>query len=142
LKASAEKALHHGHQVTAYSLLTNRPLNDAAEQLAKSSPVPFYVASSLPEHSWEERLRRFARCFSCTDTEVTNGIRRSIGNLLQKVTHPRYFGEPIITRELLVEAFTGCQGAHPLIPEVFAKKSRQQLDTLFDQPFHLGVAPH
>ncbi|MFL5701532.1 MAG: NACHT domain-containing protein [Ktedonobacteraceae bacterium] len=141
MKASAEQALLHGHQVTGYSLLTNRPLNDAAWQLAKSSPVPFYVASSLPERYWEERLRRFARCFSCTDTEVADGIRRGIGDLLQRVTHRRYFGEPVITREMLIEAFTGSPATHALTPDIVAEKSRQQLNRLFRQPFHLGQLP-
>lgn len=145
LNVSAEKVRSRGYQVTGYSLLTNRSLNADAEKLvekfAKNSSIPFHIAQSLPERYWETRLQQFARRFSCTDTEVTHGIRGGIGDLLQKTANPRFFGEPIITKELLVEAFTGRQDTHPLTPNAVAEKSCQRLDKLFSQPFHLGSSP-
>lgn len=141
LQASKEKACVHGRQVTGYSLLTNRPLNEEAKKMIESSNLPFYVTSSLPEHYWEERLQQFARRFSCIDSEIQNGIRKGIGELMLRVTNPGHFGEPVITREMLIELFTGCQTAHELTPNLVAKKARQHINTLFTQSFHLNIQP-
>jgi hypothetical protein len=81
LQASEEKVRAKGRQVTAYSLLTNRPLNADALQIVKTYRLPFYVAPSLPEHYGEERLRQFARRFGCIDSEIEAGIRKGIGDV-------------------------------------------------------------
>lgn len=141
LQASETSAHGRGHQVTGYSLLTSRPLNDDARQLAQTYQLPFHIVSSLPERFWESRLRQFAQLFSCTDDEIERGIRQGIGDLLQKVTNPHFYGEPIITKELLIELFTGCQQAHAVTPELAAKKSQEHLNKLFDMPFHLDTHP-
>jgi hypothetical protein len=141
LQVSKEKAFIHGRQVTGYSLLTNRALSNDAQQMVATSPLPFYVTSSLPERYWEERLRQFARGFSCIDSEIEAGIRKGIGELLLRTTNPRFYGEPVITREMVIQLFTGCQTAHPLTPESVATKGQQQVLTLFTQPFHLDLQP-
>ncbi len=141
LQASTEKVRAQGRQVTGYSLLTNRPLNAGAQRLIDAYHFPFFVASSLPERYWEERLRQFARRFSCIDPEIDVGIRQSLGDLLLRATNPRYYGEPVITREMLIEAFTDCPTAHELTPEIVAEKGQQQLSELFTQPFHLEEQP-
>lgn len=141
LQASEVKVRAQGRQVTGYSLLTNRPLNAGARRLVDACHLPFFVVSSLPERYWEERLRQFARRFSCIDPEIDMGIRQSLGDLLLKATNPRYYGEPVITREMLIEAFTGWHAAHELTPEIVAAKGQQQLSELFTQPFHLEEQP-
>ncbi len=141
LKESEEKVRAKGRQVTGYSLLTNRPLNRDAQQIVKTYHPYFYVTSSLPERYWEERLRHFARHFGCIDPEIDTGIRKGIGDVLQRATNPRYYGEPVITREMIIEIFTGCQTAHELTPEIVAKKSQLRLSKLFTEPFHLDVTP-
>ncbi len=141
LQASEEKVRASGRQVTGYSLLTNRPLNSDAQRIVNTYHLPFYVASSLPERYWEERLRQFARGFSCIDSEIEAGIRQGIGELLLRTTNPRFYGEPVITREMVIKLFTGCQTAHALTPEIVATKGQQQLSELFTQPFHLDLQP-
>jgi hypothetical protein len=127
LQASEEKVRTRGRQVTGYSLLTNRPLNAGAQQVVKTYPLPFYAASSLPERYWEERLRQFARSFGCIDPEIDAGIRKGIGDALLRATHPHHYGEPVITREMIIEIFTGSQVAHAITPEMVAKKSHMHL---------------
>jgi hypothetical protein len=141
LQASEEKVRTRGLQVTGYSLLTNRPLNNDAQRIVNTYHLPFYVASSLPERYGEERLRQFARRFSCIDPEIDAGIRQGIGELMLRATNPRCYGEPVITREMLIEIFTGCHTAHALTPEIVATKGQQQLSELFTQPFHLDLQP-
>jgi len=141
LQASEERVRARGRQVTGYSLLTNRPLNADAQRVVATYHPPFYVASSLPERYWEERLRQFARRHSCIDPEIDAGIRRGIGDVLLRATNPRYYGEPVITREMLIEVFTGCPTAHALTPEIVAMKGQQRLSELFTQPFHLDLQP-
>ncbi|GHP00792.1 hypothetical protein KSF_108390 [Reticulibacter mediterranei] len=134
LQASEEKVRAREQHVTAYSLLTNRPLTTGAEDVKRTSHLPFYTTSSLPERYGEERLRQFARRFGCINAEIEDGILRGIGDLLQRTTHPRYNGEPVITREMLIELFTGTQQAHMLSPEIVLEKSQQQLSNLFHMP--------
>jgi hypothetical protein len=141
LLASEEKVRAAGRQVTGYSLLTNRPLNADAQRMVNTYHPPFYVASSLPERYWEERMRQFARRFGCIDPEIETGIRQGIGDVLLRATNPRYYGEPVITREMMIEIFTRSLTAHELTPEIVAKKSQQQLSKLFTQSFHLDVQP-
>jgi hypothetical protein len=141
LRASSEKVRAKGQQVTGYSLLTNRPLSSQAQQRVNASRLPFYVASSLPERYWEERLRQFARGFSCITSEIEAGIRQGVGDLLLRTTNPRFYGEPVITRERVIELFTGCQSAHALTPEIVADKGQEQLRELFTRPFHLDLHP-
>lgn len=141
LKASEEKARVHGRQVTGYSLLTNRPLNADTQRMVETYRLPFYVAHSLPERYWEERLRQFARGFSCINSEIDAGIRQGIGELLLRSTNPGYYGEPVITREMLIGIFTGCQTTHALTPEIVAKESQQQLSKLCTEFLHLGTPP-
>lgn len=141
LQASEEKVRAGGGRVTGYSLLTNRPLNADAQRIVNAYHLPFYVTSSLPERYGEERLRQFARHFGCVEPEIDAGIRQGIGELLLRATHPRHYGEPVITREMLIELFTGCQTAHALTPEIVATKGQQQLSNLFTQPFHLDLQP-
>lgn len=141
LQASEARAKALGQQVTGYSLLTNRPLNADAQRLIAAHSQSFYVTSSLPERIWEEQLRQFARRLSCSDIEIESGIRRGIGELLLRVSHPRYYGEPVITSELLIEMFTGCQAAQAITPEIVAVKSLQQLNRISAQPLHFGAQP-
>jgi len=141
LQASEERVRARGRQVTGFALLTNRPLNDDALKLVETNHLRVYVASSLPEHYWEEHLRHFARGFSCIDLEIDAGIRKGIGDVLLRATNPRYYGEPVITRDMLIELFTGSQTAQALTPERVATKGQQQLIELCTQPFHLDRQP-
>jgi len=141
LQASEAKARAKGQQVTGYSLLTNRPLNADAQKLADTYHLPIYVAPPLPERYWEERLRQFAGRFGCIDSEIDAGIRQGIGDLLLRATNPRYYGEPVISREILIKAFTRCPAAHEVTPAIVAAKGQEHLRTLFTHPFHLEKQP-
>lgn len=139
IQASTERVHAEGRQVTGYSLLTNRPLNADAERIVRAEPLLY--SSSLPDRYGEERLKQFARCFGCIDPEIDAGIRRGIGDTLLRATNPRYYGEPIITREMIIQLFTGHRDAHALTPDGVAKKSQRQLKNLSAGFFHLHLKP-
>jgi hypothetical protein len=149
LYKSAERASKQGRSVTGYALVTNRHLGDQAKELLgaaikgashsrlkseKQSSILYQLRTITELHlsDWDKALRHYAHRFGAKEPEVEDGIHKLIGKVLSETAKQ---SDMSITEADLIEAFTGCRDARPLMPGTIVKRSA---DTF---PINLPMAP-
>jgi hypothetical protein len=152
LDKSSQRASELGCNVTGYALVTNRQLGDQAEELRQAAKKgvshprlksneqstilnQLRIITELHLSEWDVVLRRFGREFGATEQEVEDGINKLIGYVFSQTVKQNGV---LVTEANLIEAFTGCQDARPLIPESVVEHSARSIN---DFPINLPMAP-
>src|SRR5579883_123914 len=140
LKISTQRAQSSGQHVSGYALISNRELDAECQRMLDDAQKSnftqqnreilrkLHVLSRIPQATWEDALQQFARNYGCVDNDIWKGIDKLVGSTIKRTIDT---GSPSITKDNLIEAFTGYAGSRPLTPASVAEQSKIQLEEFF-----------
>ena len=136
LDESAQELKASGQEITACVLITNRQLTSGRvntadklwedEQKKDRDDYKLRHVLEMPMETFGTDLRRFAQEHGTTDNDIIQGVEKLVGKVL--ITTIEEPTDAILTKEILIEAFTGCRNAKPLIPRSVSVLCEHELD--------------